>query len=67
MTLEVVERPAPALTRLLPRSSVATANVELARRTLAELAQPARGLEHSGSRMLARLRRIVTRDADAGS
>lgn len=60
MTLDVMERPAPTLIRLLPRSSVATANVELARRTLAELAEPARGL--AGSRVLAKIRGIVDKD-----
>jgi len=62
VTLEVMERPAPTLTRLLARSSVPTANVELARRTLSELTQPARGLEDAGGRVLAKLRSIVARD-----
>jgi hypothetical protein len=57
-----MERPAPTLIRLLPRSSIATANVELARLTLAELAEPARGLEEAGTRVLARIRRIVKGD-----
>ena len=64
MTLDVMERPSPTLTRLLPRSSVATANVELARRTLAELAEPAQGLDLAGSRVLSRLRGLVARDSD---
>ena len=64
MALDVMERPAPTLVRLLPRSSVATANAELARRTLAELAEPARGLDDAGARVLATIRRIVHRDED---
>jgi hypothetical protein len=57
-----MERPAPTLPRLLPRSSIATANVELARRTVAELAQAPHGLEEAGNRVLARLRQLVGRD-----
>jgi hypothetical protein len=64
MTLDVMERPAPTVTRLLPRSAVATANVELARRTVAELAQPPQGLEEAGSRVLAKLRQFVGRDLE---
>lgn len=64
MTLDVMERPAPALIRLPSRSAIATANVELARRTLAELTEPTRGLDDAGARVMATLRRLVARDED---
>ena len=64
MTLDVMERPTTTLPRLTPRSSVATANVELARRTVAELEQPPQGLEEAGIRVLARLRQFVGRTED---
>lgn len=69
MTLEFrTARPAPASSptaaRLTPRSSVAIADVELARHTLAELAEP-NPVEEAGERMLARLRRFVVRDVEA--
>jgi hypothetical protein len=48
----------------MPRSSLATANVELARRTVAELAQPPQGLEEAGTRVLARIRQFVGRTED---
>jgi hypothetical protein len=64
VTLDVMERPTTTIPRLMPRSSLATANVELARRTVAELAQPPQGLEEAGSRVLARLRQIVGRTED---
>ena len=65
MTLDVMERPTPTFPRLMPRSSLATANVELARRTVAELAQPPQGLEEAGSRVLARIRQFVGRSDEA--
>jgi hypothetical protein len=67
MTLDVMERPTPTLVRMLPRSSLATANVELARRTLAELAEPNTGFDLSSSRIVAKLRSIVVKDEDQRS
>lgn len=50
----------PPIGRLAPRSSIATANVELARHTLADLAEP-HPIEDAGERVMARLRRFVVR------
>ncbi len=65
MTLETEGRPATtrARGRLTARSSIATADVELARSTLVELAEP-RPIEDAGGRVLARLRRFVVGDGD---
>jgi hypothetical protein len=46
----------------MPRSSIATANVELARRTVAEIAQAPKGLEQAGTRVIARIRQLVGRE-----
>lgn len=66
MTLEIEGRPATARTagRLTARSSVAIADVELARHTLVELADP-KPIEEAGERVLARLRRFVVGDPEA--
>jgi hypothetical protein len=53
----------PSAGRLTPRSSIAVADVERARHTLAELAEP-NPVEEAGERMLARLRRFVVRDVE---
>lgn len=62
-----MERSAPTLIRLPSRSALATADVELARRTLAELVEPPRGLAGAGDRLLARIRSIVVRDEDVST
>lgn len=53
----------PRIGRLAPRSSVATANVELARHTLADLAE-IHPMEDAGERVMARLRRFVVGNPD---
>jgi hypothetical protein len=65
MTLETGGRPATtrARGRLTPRSSIAVADIELARYTLVELAE-SRPIEEAGERVIARLRRFVVGDAD---
>lgn len=62
MTLDVQARPAPALIRLPARSSIAAADVELARHTVAELPQ---GPAAEGRGVLERLRNLVIREAEA--
>jgi hypothetical protein len=63
MTVETPSRPATVSSpsRLVARSSIATADVERARNTLAELAEPT-AFEDAGVRVLARLRRFVVGD-----
>jgi hypothetical protein len=62
VTLELESRPTTRTPgRLTARSSIATANVELARRTLVDLVE-SNPLEDAGERVLARLRRFVVRD-----
>ena len=60
MTLEMEGRRTTtrARGRLTARSSIAVADVELARHTLVELAE-SRPIEEAGERVLARLRRFV--------
>lgn len=57
-TARAVLPASPSIGRLAARSSVATANVELARHTLATLAEP-HPIEDAGERVMARLRRFV--------
>ena len=61
MTIEIEAPRAPVPARPTPRSSVAVADVELARHTLAALLEP-QPFEEAGERMLARIRRLVGRD-----
>jgi hypothetical protein len=60
LTLEMQARVAPSVNRLSARSAIATADIELARHTLAELHETP-SLEDAGERVLARLRRFVVR------
>lgn len=55
--------PSPSPARLAPRSSIAIANAELARRTCADLPEVS-PVEEAGERLFARLRRFVVRDTD---
>ncbi len=53
----------PRVGRLAARSSIATANVELARHTLADLTE-IHPMEDAGERVMARLRRFVVGNPD---
>jgi hypothetical protein len=63
VTIEIEAPSAPTASRLTARSSIAVADVELARHTLATLHEP-QPLEDAGGRVFARLRRFVVRDAE---
>lgn len=60
MAIDLTAHRAPAAPRLTARSSIADANVELARHTLVELREPL-AIEEAGERVLARLRRFVVK------
>lgn len=60
MAIDLTAHAAPSAPRLSARSSVAAADVELARHTLVELREPM-AIEEAGERVLARLRRLVVR------
>ncbi|HVL53842.1 MAG TPA: hypothetical protein VM344_06230 [Vitreimonas sp.] len=65
MTLDLKGRPTTPTTagRLTARSSIAGADIELARNTHAELVEP-NGLDDAGEWVISRLRRFVVGDAD---
>jgi len=59
MAIEMAARPAPSVSRLPARSAIAGADVALARRTLAQLADQPGPIADAGGRMLGRLRRLM--------
>lgn len=63
LTARPLRRSPTAPLRIPARSAIAGADVELARHTLAELAEET-ALEATGGRVLDRLRRLVVGDAE---
>jgi len=64
VTIEVEAPRAPTPSRLSARSSIAIADIELARHTLVDLQDAPIGFEDAGARVLSRIRRLVVGNMD---